>query len=233
MKYFFVDYRITQTEFNNLSKYGKVIKCPSCHRLYEAIKGHPDILMNIISKNKIIFHKDIPLSFINTLSHINLEIFYTKDSLAEKYPYDIILNSVNLGNTFIHNLHYTDKNLLSFFKTKKLINVNQGYTKCSTAIINNNAIITSDMSIAKAVKKENIDVLLLPPGHIELPGLNYGFIGGTCGLIDKKVIGFYGELHNYKFQKEVKDFLKKHDVRYINLGEGNLIDRGSILSIES
>ncbi|GAA0181898.1 hypothetical protein SH2C18_43600 [Clostridium sediminicola] len=233
MKYFFVDCRITQTEFNNLSKYGIVIKCPPCHKLYEAIKCHPDILMNIISKNKIIFHKDIPDSFINSISHINLEILYTKNPLTEKYPYDIILNSVHLGNIFIHNLQYTDENLLNFVKTKKLLNVKQGYTKCSTAIIKANAIITSDTSIAEAVKKENIDVLLLSPGHIDLPGLNYGFIGGTCGLIDKNVIGFYGELDNYKYSNEVKTFLEKHNVSYVNLGKGSLIDRGSILSIEN
>lgn len=233
MKYFFVDYRITQLEFNNLSQYGKVLKCPPCNSIYESIKGHPDILLKVINNNKIVFHKDIPSSFIKKLFHLNLEITYAKKSLTGKYPYDIILNSVDLGNIFLHNLKFTDENLLNLVSTKKLINVNQGYTKCSTAIINDNAVITSDIGIGSTLAKEGIDVLLLPPGHIELPGLNYGFIGGTCGLISENLIAFYGELDTYKYSKEIKIFLKKHSVDYLNLGKGNLIDRGSILSIES
>ena len=58
--------------------------------------------------------------------------------------------------------------------------------------------------------EENIDVLLLPPGDIILPGLNYGFIGGGCGLIEEGLLAFYGHLDNYLYRNEVKVFLKKH-----------------------
>ena len=125
----------------------------------------------------------------------------------------------------------TDKNLLNLVKSKKLINTNQGYTKCSAAIVSDNAIITSDISIKNALSSTNIDVLLLPPGDILLPGLDYGFIGGTCGLIDKSTLAFFGDLSYYKYGKEVLSFLKKHNVNPLYLRKGPLIDRGSILSI--
>jgi uncharacterized protein YlzI (FlbEa/FlbD family) len=232
IKLFFVDYRISPLEFKNLSTFGLVIKCPTNTNLYKAIEGHPDILMNIISNNKIIFHKDIPESFIEKLKPFNKKIILSETSLKEKYPYNIILNSVNLANIFLHNLKYTDKNLLNEVNEKLLIHVNQGYSKCSTAIVKENVVMTSDNSIASALIKENFNVLLLPPGHIQLPFLNYGFIGGTCGIIGDNLLGFYGELEKYKYCNEVKHFLKKHNVEYVNLGKGPLVDRGSILSIE-
>jgi hypothetical protein len=115
---------------------------------------------------------------------------------------------------------------------KILINVKQGYTKCSTAIISNNAVMTSDKGIAKALSTNGIDVLLLPPGDILLPGLDYGFIGGTCGMIDERTIAFFGDLYKYAWGHEVLKFLEKHKVHPIFLGKGKLIDRGSIFTID-
>ena len=107
----------------------------------------------------------------------------------------------------------------------------QGYTKCSTCIVNNHAAITSDVSIAKALNVEGVDVLLLPSGDILLPGLNYGFIGGATGLLCDNVLAFYGHLDHYLYGKEVLKFLNKHKVEPVFLRNGKLIDRGSIFRV--
>ena len=106
----------------------------------------------------------------------------------------------------------------------------KGYTKCSVAIVNDNAIITSDFAIAKALTSNNFDVLLLPPGDIILEGLDYGFIGGTCGLVDKNILAFFGTLDKYAYGSEVKEFLKKHKVEPYYLSDLKLTDRGSIIT---
>jgi hypothetical protein len=231
MRYAFVDYRITDEEKYNLESLGcKVVICPPSNLLYPAICGHPDILVHFIEKNKVIVHKDIDSNFINTIMNYNFKVCYTDTSLKPNYPFDVILNALNLKEHFVHNIDFTDKNLLSSVSNKKLIHVNQGYTKCSTCIVNDNAIITSDVSIYKELKNENIDVLLLPPGDISLPGLNYGFIGGTCGLIDNKLV-FYGNLRNYKYGELVINFLKKYDIQPLYLSNHELVDRGSIFFV--
>lgn len=91
--------------------------------------------------------------------------------------------------------------------------------------------MTSDRGIAKELSKIGADVLLLPPGGIILPGLDYGFIGGTCGLISKSKLAFFGDLNFYAYGKEVKDFLKQHGVEPVFLRSGKLFDRGSLLTV--
>jgi len=73
--------------------------------------------------------------------------------------------------------------------------------------------------------------LLIPSGDISLPGLDYGFIGGTCGLISKNQMAFFGNLENHSYGNDIKNFLLKYDVEPIYLSNGKLIDRGSILTI--
>lgn len=234
MKYAIVDYRTSKEEILNFKKLGcEILVCPSSSILYEAVCGHPDMLLNIIDEKNIIVHKNMNIDFVNLLTNLDINITFSENSLCSAYPYDIILNSVNLPDLFIHNIKYTDPKLLEMVNAKKLINVKQGYTKCSTAIVNQNAAMTSDKTIANALSRENIDVLLLPPGDILLPGLNYGFIGGCCGLLDKKSLAFYGDLNYYVYGKEVMEFLKKHSVEPVFLKKGKLTDRGSLFIIEN
>jgi hypothetical protein len=232
LKIVLTDYRITiEEEFTLKSHNFNVLKVPPCDRLYPAVCGHPDMLMHIVDESTIVLHRNIDTDFINHLYKNFKNIIFSNKSLSSSYPEDIILNALNLPGVFLHLLQYTDSNLLNSISHKKVINVKQGYSKCSTAIVGNNAIITSDTGIAKTLCNENFDVLLLPPGDILLPGLDYGFIGGCCGLVEDGLLAFYGHLDFYKYKNEVLSFLKKHKVEPLFLRKGKLIDRGSIFRI--
>lgn len=234
MKYAIIDFRISTEEKLNLINLGyEILICPPSKLLYDAVCGHPDMLLHIIDTKTIMVHKDMNQNFIGELEELGFNVVFSKNSLKATYPEDVILNSVNFPHLFIHNIRYTDANLLNYMTNKTSINVKQGYTKCSTAIVNRNSIMTSDKTIANALSKEKMDVLLLPPGDIILPGLNYGFIGGCCGLLDENSMAFYGDLNYYAFGEEVMEFLKKHDVEPIFLRKGKLIDRGSLFIVES
>ena len=167
-------------------------------------------------------------NFISSLKNYGINIILSEKNLTINYPEDIILNALNMKSFFLHTLAFTDKNLLNSIHGKKLINIKQGYSKCSTAIVNDNAIITSDKGICSALLNEGLDVLLLPPGDILLPGLDYGFIGGCCGLLNQSQLMIYGNLDFYLYGNEVKKFLKKHGVEPIYLRNGKLIDRGGL-----
>ncbi len=231
MKTCFVDYRISEIEEMNLKNLGvNIIKVPKHKNLYEAIDGHPDIQINILNSSSIIISKNSCKELFDSIPN-NITVLESSLSLERKYPKDIYLNAVNLKNIFIHNLKYTDPILLENVKHKNLIDIKQGYSKCSIAVVSENAFITSDEGVYNSLKESNFDVLLIPSGDILLPGLNYGFIGGTCGLISKREMVFFGNLENHSYGKEILNFLKKHNVKAIYLSDGKLIDRGSILTI--
>ncbi len=232
--YCFVDYRISSEEFHSLASLGAhIIKIPKCKYVYEAINGHPDIQLNILNKREalLIIQKDMPNHFKKILDSNNIKYIVSKKSLSNTYPNDIFLNALNLKKHFIHNLKNTDKNLLELQNGKKLINVSQGYTKCSILPVREKALITSDKGIYNILKNHDFHMLLLPPGDILLPGLNYGFIGGTGGLITENTMAFFGNLNHYAYGKEVLNFLYKYDVKPVYLRNSKLIDRGSILTI--
>ena len=231
----FIDYRTSDEEINNLKSLNlNVIKVPQCSNVYSAIDGHVDIQMNLLknkSDHKIIVHKDIPSYFKKILEENHLTYILSKSSLSNTYPGDIILNSLILDDYFIHNLKFTDENLLNSQSGKTFINVPQGYSRCSILPVKEKAVITSDKGVFKALKEHDFDVLLVPPGDILLPSLDYGFIGGTGGMISENLMGFFGDLEDYEYGDEVKQFLYKYDVNHISLKKGKLVDRGSLFVI--
>lgn len=232
MNYVFVSSKITEEEENNLIKLNiNPIKVPPNFKLSTAVSDHPDMLLNIIYEKNILVHKDMDKSFTLFLSELGYNIHLSDKILKKEYPEDIILNGLNLKDIFIHRLDKTDPALLRLLGGKRLINSKQGYSKCSVAVLSENAFITSDDNMEKILASEGKKVLKLPYGDIILPGYNYGFIGGCCGLIGKNVMAFYGDLGFYKYGETVLDFLKENKIEANFLRKGKLIDRGSILKI--
>lgn len=230
----FIDYRTTDEEIKPLENQGfTCIKIPKCTSLYNAIDGHVDIQLAILDKCKkeVIIHKNMDKNFKNLLISKGIKIHETACSLNSTYPNNIILNALILKNYFIHNLKFTDAELIKSQNFKKLVNVNQGYTKCSCLPLNEKAIITSDIGIYNTLSKEGFDILLLPPGDIELPGLDYGFIGGTGGMISETTMAFFGSLDHYLYGESVKNFLSKYNITPLYLKNDKLTDRGSLLTL--
>lgn len=228
-----IDYRTSNFEIDNLLRHNcNIIKCPKHPVLYSSIDGHPDIQI-FIKDEFIILQNHATDEFKQLLLEKapNKKIIFSHNILEKNYPNNISLNCVYLKDYFIHFLKHTDPEILKILENKSLINVKQGYTKCSTAIVSDSAVITSDMSIYTALNKTSIDTLLIPPGDILLPGLDYGFIGGTCGLISEGKLAFFGNLKYFKYGNEILKFLFKHNVEPIYLRNDVLIDRGSILRI--
>lgn len=231
MRTCFVDYRISEIEESTLKKLGvNIIKVPKHHHLYSAIDGHPDMQINILNSNSLIISNNSSKELFDKIPNY-IDIIKSTYALEKKYPKDICLNAVNLKNVFIHNIQNTDPTLLKKVCNKNLIDIKQGYSKCSIAIVSENAFITSDEGIYNTLKNFDFDILLIPSGDIRLPGLNYGFIGGTCGLISPNEMAFFGNLENHSYGSSILQFLDKYNIKAIYLSNEKLIDRGSILTI--
>ena len=60
---------------------------------------------------------------------------------------------------------------------------------------------------------------------------DYGFIGGCCGLINKNVLLFNGDLSLHSDFDKIKKFLYDNNVNYIDIKGKPLTDIGSIIPI--
>ena len=207
----------------------KVIKTKHHKSLPPSEAYHADLQCQHLGYNKIML--DEGNTYLEKiLSLEGFEITYTKKSLNNFYPNNVLLNSSTLKDCVILNQKTIDPNLIDSYKKKKLnfINVKQGYAKCSTAII-----ITSDPSIYKNAKEYNIEVLKIVPGHIELPGYNYGFIGGACSLIDKNKILFIGDINTHPDAKAICDFISYRNIEIVNLiPNKRLLDIGGMIPLK-
>ena len=177
---------------------------------YPAVSSHPDIYMT--DANGVI-------------------IWAENDEIGDSFPGYLGYNCVFLEKFFIHNLNYTSPKLISEAERQglKLVHVNQGYTKCSCVVVDGRSIITADEGIYSALHDINgIDVLKIAPGHVSLPGFDYGFLGGATGRAGNTIL-FNGDLDNHPNSMEVRRFIHKRGLGIFQVKGKRLTDIGTII----
>lgn len=151
------------------------------------------------------------------------------EELGSDYPADIPYNAACTGKYFIHNLRHTAPSLLEAAQLAgmSMIDVRQGYAKCSCVIVDEDSIITYDHGIASRCEKAGMNVLLVRAGGIDLEGYNTGFIGGTSGRVDDAVI-FCGDIDSHPDAVQIREFIEKRGLKVIDF-DFSLTDIGSII----
>ena len=191
---------------------------------------HADILANYIGNNE--FYIDVNQNSLLNFVVSNKGIVNVVDNIKSPYPDDCLLNFVDIGDFIICNKKIIPNAILEKINNKCIIDVSQGYSKCSVCVVKKNVIITDDISIHNAVSKyDAVKSLYIEKGSVSIEKYNYGFIGGCCGLIDKDLLLFNGDLSLHTNHKEIVDFLKMNNVKYFDIKGKILTDIGSILPI--
>lgn len=230
-----VDYRISAEIEASLTSLGiDLIKTVRCPELYEAVDGHPDMQLMHIGGKRIILAPNVFESMAPVFEKKGFAVTKGATWLVRNYPGNIAYNVLRMGNFAFHNTKYTDAEIVRELEKEnvKLIHVSQGYTKCSTCILDSRTIVTSDLKLSKTVEKYGIESLLIKPGGIELKNLNYGFIGGACGLISEKHIAFTGTLEALEDGNRVIEFLNNREFEITALWKEKPVDYGSIIPIK-
>lgn len=215
----------------NLEALGvKSVTVSADKRLPLPICDHPDIQMlhlgngDILTTTEHLYAGDLNEKF--NISLIGAEC-------SDKYPDDVLLNCTLIGRNIICNEKTVAREVLEFAYNSGLniINVNQGYSRCSVCVVDENSIITDDIGIYRSAQFFLDDVLLVSKNSIRLDGYDYGFIGGCCGKIGKDKIGFNGRLESHSDYKLIEEFLDGHGVTAVELANGVLNDTGGILPL--
>ncbi len=208
----------------------KVVEVTLNPFLDSPVSKHADILMNYVGKSTFLVDKNqIELCrYIENNGGKSIII----DNIESPYPSDCLLNFADIGDYIICNKSILTNDIINTLSSKTIIDVKQGYAKCSVCICKHNTIITDDISIYNAVSKyENINPLLVEKGSVSIENYDYGFIGGCCGLIDKDILLFNGDLSLHSNFDKIKNFLYDNGVSYIDIKGKPLTDIGSIIPV--
>ena len=181
-----------------------------CAAITDGTAAHADLHLLHLGGRKIILSRE-QRENIEKLTELGFNVQVLDTPLGDKNP-----------KTVCKNID---------FSGRSLIPVRQGYTKCSVVPVTESAIITDDVSIASAAPKSGLAVLLVLKGDVILPGREYGFIGGCCGLIAPDTMLFNGSLASHKDGEKIRAFLSSFGVRAEEAGDFQLTDIGSILPL--
>lgn len=206
----------------------KVVPSLPNQKIDDPVRAHADILLYHLGGNSFIVDSS-QQEIIKYLKKLNCDLIIV-DGISSPYPNDCLLNAADIGDYIICNKSITHKAILNC--GKKIVNVKQGYSKCSACVIGKNRLITDDLSLYNAViQYSDINALLVQKGSVKIEGYSYGFIGGCSGLIDKNLLFFNGDLSTHSDYLKIKQFLVKSNVEYIDIKNKPLTDIGSILPI--
>ena len=229
-----VDGRIDDEIYNNLLKLNlKVIKTMKCEEVDESISYHPDIVMHPLNHRTLVIAPNVFDYYEEKLHGMGIKLIKGEKTLSMQYPDDIAYNVGRLSGIGIHNFKHTDEKLKYYLKKEALdlINVNQGYTKCSLAVLDDHTAITSDYPMYRTLTDLGFKILLIQPGSILLKGQNYGFIGGTSGSLPENKFMLSGSLNFHPDKDEILKFISEMGKELILLSKKEIVDIGTIISL--
>ena len=215
----------------------EVISLSNFQRLPSPVASHADMLMFPID-NKIFLSRDYApfcKELLERLKRNSYDIVICDCDIKNEYPFDVCFNAARVGKNILANTKYICSDIKRYIEgsSYSLHHVKQGYTKCSTVILSENAIITADTGIAKKASELGIDVLTVNNSHdaVLLDGYDYGFLGGACGLYDGTLY-FCGDISRHPDHNKILEFCNAHGVKLYSLSGAQLQDVGGIFFLE-
>lgn len=222
----------TLFDFLNQNKI-EYIKSAYLMNTIDSVSTHPDMQICHLGGDNFVCEPSLYDYYSRKLSDYGINVIKGNSNILSTYPYDISYNVVITDKFLMHNLKFTDKIISKFADDTgiSIYNVKQGYTKCATCIIENNAVITSDEGIYKTCINNNINCLLVENEKIKLGDRTDGFIGGCCGMIDYKTLLFCGDISAHKSYNKIVNFVSEYGIKIVSTSKEILTDVGSIIPV--
>ena len=204
---------------------------PASPGVYDSIASHPDIYFCQLDDRMLIHSPSVPRDVLEVLAEGGFELVPGQSPPGGAYPATARYNAVRSGDFFLHNLQYTDPVVLTYVEKLGLraIDVPQSYARCSLFPVSSSSAITADEGIAHSLRFSGIEVLLIRPGSITLPGQEYGFIGGAGGITPDGTVIFLGNVSLHPDGDRMIDFLTEREIPYTTLAGLPLYDAGSLI----
>lgn len=237
MKYLLIDERMRDVEKQTLKNLGyELIEIKKSTNVYPEISSHVDIFACKI-KDKVIVEKSAYKMLKNKLNNDENILISGETMISYDYPNDIKYNVCIVGNKAIHNFKYTDSKIISELNKSnfEIINVKQGYSNCSIAVIDEKSIILSDRGLYNNLKNSGLDILFLdyiPDIKLFDENGEYsqknGFIGGAISRIGDNIVVF-GDLDKIDYYCNIRKFIESRNLKIIDFEGLDVIDYGGVI----
>lgn len=217
---------------SNLKSYGvDIINIEPIKTVDERIFHHADLVFLPLGGENSAAAKEVRYLKENALFS-GMNMIESDMFLSVKYPLDCPLNCVIIGKYMICNVDTVRKDVLEYCRRNsfEVINVRQGYTKCSVVPVSENAVITDDISIYNGCR-DRLDVLFVDKGFVSLGGFEYGFIGGSAGKLGRDILAFTGRIYDDSLRNKIESFCSLYNVKCVYFSDEKIYDVGSIIPI--
>lgn len=233
-KFAVIDFRADEKIFETIKKFDIIpIKTIKCDDISEPVCGHPDMVLHPIDNQSIVVAPNVFDYYEDAFKNSGIKVIKGGKTLGRNYPNDIAYNVARIRNYAIHNLKYTDEVLKYYLQKSDIsfIHVNQGYTKCSTACINYDRAITSDITIYNAIRNLGLECLYFNPKNVYLRGFEYGFAGGCMGILNRENFLLTGKIYDEAERENLYSFVTGAGLKIIEGSDNILTDYGTIIVI--
>lgn len=213
----------------------RVILVPPCPDLGEAVSGHADMQLHPVDGRTIVIAPNAAEGLKKELADEGFTVIEGEKKLGPLYPADSPYNVLRIGSLAFHNLKNTDPVLRQQLELRgvRFSAVKQGYTKCLTVALKENALVTEDQGIKKAALACGLDVCCLDKtGGIYLPPYDSGFLGGSSGLLGPGLLTFTGRIDRHPEKEKLASYLAGKNMTCLYLAEGPAWDVGSLIPLK-
>lgn len=214
----------------DLEKRGiSVLRVRRADNLPEPICSHADLQVLPLGKDLIAVNEQ-QTGLIASLEEEGFRVIRVGE-FGKEYPWDCRLNLLPLDDRLMGNIRVIPQEIV-FLGGFSAVNVRQGYTRCSSVLIDSNTVITDDTSIGETLLNFAKYSVIMKQKEILLEGYDHGFIGGTCGKISDTALAFAGRIPGSEFGELLKSTLEGLGVSFCELGDSSLRDIGGIVPLK-
>ncbi len=230
------DERIPVAALRGLDRLGvEVYKLRPYDRLAPEVASHTDLLLHF-ARDRVITYRgyfEQERELFACLAALGYKVVTSERVPQGRYPYDVGLCAARTDKYIICNPSVTDPAVLDAAEEDGLarVGVRQGYTRCSTCLLPDGSAITSDRGIFHSAKSRLSSCLLISPGSVELPGYDYGFIGGASGICGAKLV-FCGSIERHPEYDRIKAFSDMTETELVSLSDEPLYDVGGLMFLD-
>ncbi len=197
------------------------------------VRSHADMSAYYCGRGKLILSRNIYHKCRTEMFPDGMILQCSSEYQNDKFPFDIGLNACPIDDILFCRTENTDATILyhAALRGLKIVNIKQGYAKCSICVLDEKHIITADKGIYQQATAAGIETLLIDAGFFALSGYDYGFIGGSCFKTGKDTVAFTGTLDEHPNKYEIIDFVNDIGLNVEYLTTERCFDVGSIIPL--